>query len=853
MLDGQTEERMWFAQEREEGVGTGEDTAHESGPESVHEAEVPSELALLISDTVVFPTTFRPLAINDPAKVRLVDEAVVNRRPMGVVLKKHEPEGDRALAAEDIYSVGTTIIVHRMMRLPDGGLRLMVQALERIRILEIERMEPYPVAKVELAPETLETDMEAEALSRNLVTLFQRLVSLVPYLPDELSVAAINVGDYRQLAYLVATSVQVQPEETQAILEIDSVKEKLRRLTAILNRELEVLELGRKIQTEAQSEMEKAQREYLLRQQLKAIQRELGEVDEQAQEVERFRKKIDEVGLPEEARREAERELSRLESLPPAAAEYGVIRGYLDWLTSLPWNVTTPDNLDIQNARRVLDEDHYDLEKVKERILEYLAVRKLRAERQSDEGDSHTDEIRRQREGAILCFVGPPGVGKTSLGRSIARAMGRKFMRTSLGGLHDEAEIRGHRRTYIGALPGRIIQTLRRVGTRNPVIMLDEVDKLGRDFRGDPSSALLEVLDPEQNVEFRDNYLDVAFDLSQVLFITTANLLEPIPDPLRDRMEILQLDGYTEAEKVRIAEDYLVPRQIAENGLKREEIAFTTNALLRIVRDYTREAGVRELERRIGAICRRVAVRVGEGPLTEQIVVDTDQLEGYLGKPIYYHEAAERTQIPGVATGLVVTAVGGDIAFVEAAKMRGKGQLLLTGQLGDVMRESAQAALSYVRSRATDLGINGETFAESDVHIHVPAGAIPKDGPSAGVTMVTALVSLFTGRQVNSDVAMTGEITLRGQVLPVGGIKQKVLAAHRAGMRTVILPARNEKDLDEVPESVRQDMDVVLAERIDDVLAAALSASGEELPAHVHVNSDKEPIEVFEERANGLV
>ena len=813
-------------------VNAGEDDAGRA-------TAAPSELALLVSDMPVFPTTFRPLALSEPAKVRLVDEAVVNRQQIGVVMRRPEADASRDNTPDSFYSIGTAILVHRMMRLPDGGLRLMVQALERFRVLEVVKTEPYPVARIEFIPETVESDVEMEALARNLLGLFQRLVSLVPYLPDELGVAAMNVDDYRQLAYLVATSVQMPPAEAQSILELDGVKEKLRRLTAVLNRELEVLELGRKIQTEAKSEMEKAQREYFLRQQLKAIQKELGETDEQAVEIEQLREQIQQAGMPEEARREAERELGRLEALPPAAAEYGVIRSYLDWLIALPWNVTTPDDLNIEHARQVLDEDHYDLEKIKERILEFLAVRKLRQERRlaGDQADARHDLIRREREGAILCFVGPPGVGKTSLGRSIARAMGRKFIRTSLGGVHDEAEIRGHRRTYIGAMPGRIIQAIRRAGTRNPVMMMDEVDKLGRDFRGDPSSALLEVLDPEQNVEFRDNYLDVPFDLSEVLFITTANMLEPIPEPLRDRMEILQLDGYTEDEKLHIAEAYLVPRQIAENGLRPDEVRFTPEALLRIVRDYTREAGVRELERRIGAICRRLAVRVGAGELKEQAVVHEADVETYLGKPVYYHEAAERTQIPGVATGLVVTAVGGDITFVEAARMPGKGALTLTGQLGDVMRESATAALSYVRSHARELGIDGNAFADTDVHIHVPAGAIPKDGPSAGVTMVTALVSLFTGRHVRPDVAMTGEITLRGQVLPIGGVKQKVLAAHRAGLRTVILPLRNEKDLDDVPESVRREMRFVLVDRIDEVLKAALSNGAAGEPEHDHTDS----------------
>ena len=792
-------------------------------------------LPLLVLDAVVFPLTVRPLAIADPAKVRLVDEALVRRSPIGAVLQLDKQAGQQSQPG-GFHSVGTVIAVHRMLRAPDGSLRLMVQGLERFRVLEVVRLEPYPEARVAEYPDVTEDDMEIEALARNLVGQFQRLVSLVPYLPEELAVAAMNVDDYRQLAYLVATSIQMDPGEAQAILETTSVKEKLRRLTRILTRELEVLELGRKIQSEAQSEMEKAQREYFLRQQLKAIQRELGMVDEQAAEIERLRERIEAAGLPPEAKQEAERELSRLQSLPPAAAEYGVIRTYLDWLASLPWNVTTTDNLDIEHARAVLDEDHYNLEKIKERILEYLAVRKLRSERASQEGNEPVDEIRRPREGAILCFVGPPGVGKTSLGRSIARAMGRKFIRTSLGGLHDEAEIRGHRRTYIGAMPGRIIQALRRVGTRNPVMMLDEVDKLGRDYRGDPASALLEVLDPEQNREFRDNYLDVPFDLSQVLFIATANLLETIPEPLRDRMEILQLDGYTEEEKLHIAEKYLVPRQLLENGLRASELSLSREAIRRIIREYTREAGVRELERRIGAICRRVAVMVGEGKVQEQVLVAAEDLPAYLGKPPYYHEAAERTSVPGVAIGLVVTPAGGDITFVEAAKMPGKGQLTLTGQLGEVMKESAQVGLAYVRSHAAEFGIDARLFAENDVHIHVPAGAVPKDGPSAGITIVTALVSLFTGCPVSSEVAMTGEITLRGQVLPVGGIKQKVLAAHRAGLSTVVLPSRNEKDLDEVPEEVRRALRFVLVDRIEQALQVALpvameSVEGAGLPA----------------------
>jgi ATP-dependent Lon protease len=579
--------------------------------------------------------------------------------------------------------------------------------------------------------------------------------------------------------------------------------------------------------------MEKMQREYFLREQLKAIQKELGEGDEQAVEIAEFREKIDRAGMPEEAEKEARRELDRLSKLPTAAAEYGVIRTYLDWLTSLPWQVSSEDSLEIPHARQVLDEDHYGLEDIKDRILEYLAVRKLRLERKAqeepgeDESD-YVDSIRREREGVILCFVGPPGVGTTSLGQSIARATGRKFIRQSLGGVRDEAEVRGHRRTYIGALPGRIVQALRRVGTNNPVFMLDEVDKLGMDYRGDPSSALLEVLDPEQNREFRDHYLDVPFDLSQVMFITTANLLDPVPGPLRDRMEILQLSGYTETEKVRIAQGYLIPRQLRENGLRQGEIEFTEESLCQIVRDYTREAGVRNLERQIGQVCRKVAVQVAEGK-AEAVVVEVDELAEYLGPRKFYEEAAERTEIPGVATGLAWTPVGGSILFVEAAQMAGAKGFTLTGQLGEVMQESAQAALTFVRSKAAEWGLAEDHFAKHDIHIHVPAGATPKDGPSAGVTMATALASLLTGRKVRPDVGMTGEITLRGQVMPIGGVKEKVLAAHRAGLKEVILPKRNESDLEDVPEEIRESMVFVFVERVEQVIEAALcSGNGKE-------------------------
>ena len=726
---------------------------------------------------------------------------------------------------DDIYRIGTLASIHRLFRAPDGTIRLLVQGLSRIKIEEYLGQEPYLRARIKALPEQNEESLEVEALTRNVVDQFTRLADLVPSIPSELISSALNVEDPLQLVYAVATYVRIDLEEAQELLELHDVEDKLRHLMGILGKELEVLELGRKIQTEAQTEMEKMQREYYLREQLKAIQRELGEGDEQAVEVEEFREKIAKANMPEEAQKEALRELDRLSKLPIAAAEYGVIRTYLDWLSELPWSQRTEDNLDIAHARAILDQDHYGLKDIKERILEYLAVRKLRSERADErsEEDVEKDYVRRERQGAILCFIGPPGVGKTSLGASISRAMGRKFIRMSLGGVRDEAEIRGFRRTYVGAMPGRIVQTLRRVELINPVIMLDEIDKLGRDFRGDPASALLEVLDPEQNHEFRDHYLDVAVDLSEVLFITTANELEPIPGPLRDRMEIIQLSGYTEQEKVEIAKRYLVPRQIRENGLRAGEIEFSDAALLTLIRDYTREAGVRTLEREIGRGARKVVTQIAEGT-SAKVVVDNPNLREILGKPRYGYreELEERTDKPGVAVGLAWTPVGGEVLFVEAARMPGSKGFQYTGQLGEVMQESARAALSYIRSQAHELGIDSKMFEQNDIHLHVPAGSVPKDGPSAGVTMTAALASLLTGRPVRSNVAMTGEITLRGLVLPVGGIKDKVLAAHRLGVDTVIIPKKNENDLDDLPQEVRDDLTFVLADRVEDVLDAAL-------------------------------
>jgi len=788
--------------------------------------EVPEELPILpLRGAVLYPLTVSPLVVTEARSIKLVDEATLSKRPIAMVAVREDDVEKKEVGPEDLHDVGTVAVIMGLRKAPDGTVFLIAQGMERIRIREFIQTEPYLVARVEAAPDQVEETIEMKALMRNISEAVVRLISLTPQVPNEVVMAIASIDDPRQLAYAVAVNLRLEMADAQEILELDNVRDKLHKLMTLLDREIEVMELGQKIRTEAQSEMEKVQREYFLREQLKAIKKELGEEDEQSLEVEEYRRKIAEAGMPEEVEKEARRELDRLAKMPTAAAEYSVIKTYLDWLTDLPWNVATEDNLDITRARQILDEDHYDLGEIKERILEYLAVRKMRLERQPErEAEAEQeprDYIRKERLGAILCFVGPPGTGKTSLGQSIARALERKFVRMSLGGIRDEAEIRGFRRTYVGALPGRIIQAIRRVGSKNPVFMLDEVDKVGTDWRGDPSSALLEVLDPEQNTDFRDHYLDVPFDLSQVMFITTANTLGPIPAPLRDRMEILELDGYIEEEKIRIAQQYLVPRQLRENALRPEEVEFTDDALRRIVRDYTREAGVRNLERQVGSVCRKVITKVAEGH-TGTIVVTADDVPEYLGKPKFFPEVAERTEIPGVATGLVVTPVGGDITFVEATRMKGKGGFTLTGQLGDVMKESAQAALSYIRAKASELGIDEDSFAESDVHIHVPAGAIPKDGPSAGVTMATALVSLFSGRPVRSDLAMTGEITLRGQVLPVGGIKQKILAAYQAGLETVILPKRNEVDLDDLPQEAQEKMHFILVDKVDQVIASAL-------------------------------
>lgn len=810
---------------------SGESFAPEEDPPFISD-DLP---VLPLRGLVVHPMMWHPLPIGQERSIRLVEDNLTQNRIIALATSKDESVDEPG--PDEIYEIGTAAQVHRVLKTPDGTMRLLVQGLERIRILDYVQTEPYLRARVEVVPETekaSESDVEDseplqyEALMRAVQDLFRKLIDLEPQMPEELAVMALNVENGRQLAYLVASSMNhlISIEDSQEILEMSSVQEKLMRLIALLKKEVEVLELGRKIQSEAHGEMERMQREFFLREQLKAIQKELGDDDEQAADIRELEERIATAGMSEEAEKEAMRELDRMRRMPIQAAEYSVVKTYLDLMVSLPWQKITPDNLDIDHARQVLDEDHYGLEEIKERILEFLAVRKLRSDRKEqreNEEDSLHDKIRREREGVVLCFVGPPGVGKTSLGISIARAMDRKFVRLALGGVRDEAEIRGFRRTYIGSMPGRIIQSLRRIESKNPVFMLDEVDKLGSDFRGDPSSALLEVLDPEQNREFRDHYLDVPFDLSQVMFVTTANVLDSIPSPLLDRMEIIQLSSYTEEEKVQIAKGYLIPRQIKENGLLEGEIEFTDEALHAMVQGYTREAGVRNLEREIGKICRKLAAKVAAGGASSCTVIAEKDLPSFLSKPKFHsEEIAERTEIPGVAIGLAWTATGGDIMFFEATRVPGEKGFTLTGQLGDVMKESAQAALSYVRNRASDLGIDPDFFKKSDIHLHIPAGSIPKDGPSAGITMATALASLLTRRAVRPNLGMTGEITLRGKVLPIGGVKEKIIAAARFGLNTVILPKRNEADLDDVPETVREKVKFILVDTVDEVLDAAL-------------------------------
>jgi ATP-dependent Lon protease len=772
--------------------------------EDLSQTEIPEILPVLpLRGIVIFPSQIHPFLVSRASSLKLIEEVGGAQRIIGLTAQKNPEEENPS--PEGLHSRGTAVRILKMLKYPDQSVRVLVQGLARIELKEFVQREPYFTAHVQRLQETFAAEREAEAMQANLVSQFSKFVSLVPYLPDELQVMAMQVRDPARLTDLVASYLKVAVEELQDLLSTLDVRARLEKLIVILSREIELLELGHKIQSQVQSELNKNQREYYLRQQLKAIQKELGEGDARSSEIEDLEKKIEAAKMTEEARKAADKELERLRMIPPESAEHTVVRTYLDWLVSLPWGVSTEDNLDITHARKVLDEDHYDLEKVKERILEFLAVRKLKAD----------------TKGPILCFVGPPGTGKTSLGRSIARALGRKFVRLSLGGIRDEAEIRGHRRTYIGSLPGRIVQGLRNAGSNNPLFILDEVDKLGADFRGDPASALLEVLDPEQNNAFVDHYLDVPFDLSKVLFLTTANVLDTIPPALRDRMEVLELLGYTEEEKLQIAERHLIRKEMEENGLRDVQIDFPRETVAEMIRSHTREAGLRNLEREFARVCRKIARSITEGE-TAPTTITPDMLKRYLGSPKFFSEVAERTNEPGVATGLAWTPNGGDIIFIESTRMSGQKGLTLTGSLGDVMKESAQAAMSYIRSRVDRLGIAADFFEKSDIHVHVPAGAIPKDGPSAGVTIAASLSSLLTGRPVRSDVAMTGEITLRGKVLPVGGIKEKVLAARRAGIKTVILPRRNESDLEDIPPEVRAEMEAIFVETVDEVLSHAL-------------------------------
>jgi len=788
-------------------------------------ASLPAELPILpLRNTVALPQTILPLLVGTERSVRLVDKVVGEGRLVGLVTVKEQVEDPMP---GQLFETGTIGLIHRVVRGEDNELQVLVQGLERFKVEVWTGVEPYLQARVQLAPDQKDEDsVEAEALQRSLVQAANAVIALMPNLPAGLGQFLDQIQDRHQLVYLIASNSRMELNDLQALLEEESMNEKMRRLITHLSHEKEVLSLTQKIAEDAQEVMGKQQREYLLRQQLEAIRRELGETDEPEAEASQYRKKIEEAGLPKEAHEQAVRELERMEKMPPQSAEYPVIKTYLDWLVEMPWNKASDDNLDIAHARQVLDEDHYDLQQVKDRIIEYLAVRKMVKERgvQPEQESEADKEEQAEAMGAILCFVGPPGVGKTSLGRSIARALGREFTHMSLGGMRDEAEIRGHRRTYVGAMPGRIIQAIRRTGTRNPVFMLDEVDKIGMDWRGDPASALLEVLDPQQNNAFRDHYLDVDFDLSDVIFITTGNQLDPIPEPLRDRMEILHLDGYTEYEKTFIAQRYLIPRQVQANGLREGEIQFEESALRAIIRDYTREAGVRNLEREIGRACRKAVVQIASGE-AQAVHVTPDDVRTFLGKPRFPFDATVRMEIPGVATGLAWTPVGGDVLYIEASQSRGKGQLTLTGQLGDVMKESAQIAYSYAQAKASKLGVDPDLFERINMHIHVPAGAVPKDGPSAGVTMVTAIVSQLTQRPVRPDVGMTGEVTLLGRVMPIGGLKMKVLAAHRVGLKTIILPKLNEIDLDELPDDVRHELTFMPVEHIDQVLEAALLPS----------------------------
>ena len=776
-------------------------------PESPMEFEaekLPEILPIMpLFDAALFPKMVLPLVVMQSESVRLVDEAMAKDRIIGLVVSK-KPEDQNSPAKDDMAKVGTGALILKMAKTQDNRTQLLVQGLSRFRIASFLEGKPYIQAKIELVKEIERKDNETEALMSNLYSQFARIVELSPGLPPEIGQMAKTIQDAGTLSDMIASTINSSPEEKQSVLETVDAKARLKVVTRLANHQLEILELGNKIQSQVKGDMDKSQREYYLRQQLKAIKEELGEKDEGTVEIDEYRAKIEEKNLPEDARKEANRELDRLSRMHPSSAEYTVASTYLDWITALPWHDQTKDNLDIKKARKILDEDHFGLEKLKQRIIEYLAVRKLKPD----------------SKGPILCFAGPPGTGKTSLGQSIARALGRKFQRISLGGVRDEAEIRGHRRTYVGALPGRIVQGLRRCESNNPVFMLDEIDKVGSDFRGDPSSALLEVLDPEQNFSFSDHYLDVPFDLSKVVFITTANVLDTIPPALRDRMEVLMLHGYTLDEKAKIANRFLIPRQREAHGLKAKQINFTAGAVKLIISGYTREAGLRNLEREIANVCRGVASKIVEKKV-KKVSIKVDDVSSYLGPVRLTSETKNRVSTPGVVTGLAWTPTGGELLFIEATSMKGRRGLTLTGQLGDVMKESATAALSFIRSNAAALGVDEDFYDKYDLHIHVPAGAIPKDGPSAGVTMLTALTSLLTDKPIQKDLAMTGEITLRGQVLPVGGIKEKVLAAHRAGIKTLLLPERNQKDLEDIPKNVQKEIRFYFLDKMTDVLKFA--------------------------------
>jgi ATP-dependent Lon protease len=807
--------------------------AGDQGDQIVEDAErplqIPPELPLLpLRDTVLFPNSFMPLAVAREASVRLVEEANQSGRLIGVFTQREAATEEPM--QEELYPVGTVTHIHKMFKLPDGSLRLIVQGVERVTLDRVVQTRPYLRAAVTAAPDQLrdEDRLEIDALQRNIKSNFQQVVSLSPLLSDDLQALAANITDPGKLADFIASSLAtIGTPVKQEILSTLDVRARMDALNRILIKELEVLELGSRIQSQVQSEVGKNQREYFLREQMKAIQKELGEGDEQAKEIEELRAKIEAAGMPDGVKKEAIRELDRLSKMPVAAAEYTVSRTYVDWLIALPWSKRTEDSIDLKHTKDVLDADHSGLEKVKDRVLEYLAVRKLNPD----------------VKGPILCFLGPPGVGKTSLARSIANSIGRKFVRVSLGGMRDEAEIRGHRRTYIGALPGQVIQGIRRAESKNPVFILDEIDKLGSDFRGDPASALLEVLDPEQNNTFRDHYLDVPFDLSEVLFLTTANVLDPIPPPLRDRMEVLELAGYTEEEKLAIAFEHLIAKQVKNHGLTPEYVEFTKDAISNVIRGYTREAGVRNLEREIGALCRKVARRRAEGD-ESRVVITPEAVVQMLGAPTFLDEEVEnRTKDPGVAVGLAWTPAGGEVLFVEASRMQGGGSLTLTGHLGDVMKESARTALSWFRANAQRYGVDPAFYKDSEIHLHVPSGAVPKDGPSAGVTMVCALASELTGRPVRGDIAMTGEISLSGRVLPVGGVKEKVLAARRHGIRELILPRQNEKNVKEdLSEELRKELTIHFVSEIAEVVAIALQPSAQQTSVPMPLHSDVQPV-----------